>query len=65
MSIIYWSAPDGSWGACQTDALVIVPAEDISPSRMDAINAAADIGDDECVRVLLMRANQSHEEDNA
>lgn len=54
--VVYWSAPDGSWGACPQGSLVIVPARALSADMLAAIEECSSRGDDTGVREALRGA---------
>lgn len=44
--LILWSAPDGSWGACLRDDLIMVAASEIDADTQAEIEHAQDTGAD-------------------
>jgi hypothetical protein len=38
MSRVVWSAPDGSWGACEEHELIVIPEEDLGPLTIGDIH---------------------------
>ena len=38
VSRVIWSAPDGSWGACEDHELIVIPEEDLGPLTIGDIH---------------------------
>lgn len=41
--LIIWAAPDGSWGGCRRDDLLVVPESAISAADLAEIERLADL----------------------
>lgn len=51
---IIWAAPDGSWGGCERDELIIVTESKMTEPERDALEAAIADGDEnEIFRVIV------------
>ena len=50
---IIWMAPDGSWGRCFRENLLIVDVTWLTEDEMDAIHEAADYENEDAIYEIL------------
>lgn len=51
--MVVWCAPDGSWGECQRDDLIIFPFDHMTAEEEDAYRAVTEWGSDNAVRSVI------------
>lgn len=49
---VFWMAPDGSWGSCYRDSLIVIPIEDFTDVDIDRLNEYSDYGDEDAIYAL-------------
>lgn len=58
MADVVWIAPDGSWGSCDRENLLIVDADTITEDEWDAIYEAAEYENERDIyEILLAKVN--------
>ena len=53
MADVIWMAPDGSWGSCDRDALLIVDSDTLTDDEWEAIHEAADYENEDAIYEIL------------
>lgn len=57
-NIIWASAADGSWGGCKRDDLIIVRESELTDDEREAIEDAAEVGDDGTIINILLAVDE-------
>jgi hypothetical protein len=61
---VVWMAPDGSWGSCYHDSLIVISVEDFTDLDLDRLNEYAEYNDEDAIYALLVEvANRKDNND--